>query len=60
MKRVQFSATKFHKFMDATQELNWENSFEAHGFKTYQYDYNSYPRHSLSEEEYTWFVLRWS
>ena len=60
MKRVQFSATTFHKFMDATQDLDWVESFYVQGFKTYEYNANNYPRHSLSEEEYTWFVLRWS
>lgn len=60
MKRVKFSASTFHKFMNDTQELDWVESFKVHGFKTYEYDCSSYPRHSLSEEEYTWFILRWS
>jgi hypothetical protein len=46
--------------MDATQDLDWVESFYVQGFKTYEYNANNYPRHSLSEEEYTWFVLRWS
>ena len=65
MKRVKFNAEKFRKFMDATPGLDWVESFNIQGFKTYEYhadanSYPSYPRHSLSEEEYTWFIMRWS
>jgi hypothetical protein len=61
MKRIKFDTYDFPNFIDATDDImGWNESFISHGFKTYQNDFNSYPRHSLSEEEYTCFVLRWS
>lgn len=65
MNRIYFGMSKFPKFVDETVEYRtWQDSFKQFGFKTYEIiDFES-PNfsqhcHSLSEEEYTWFVLRW-
>lgn len=60
MNRVYFNAGSFKKFMDATYHNNWPDSFRIMGFKTYEYNRAFNPGHSLSPEEYTWFLLRWS
>jgi hypothetical protein len=63
MKRIHFNVADFPNFIDATDDIiGWHESFISQGFKTYQFDYSGgrYGYHSLSEEEYTWFVLRWS
>ena len=61
MKRIKFDTCDFPKFIDATDDIKgWTESFILQGYKTYEYHANRYPRHSLSEEEYTWFTLRWS
>ena len=61
MNRISFDAWKFPKFIAATSECDgWQESFSSQGYETYYYVYNKYPKHSLSNEEYTLFVLRWS
>ena len=61
MSRVKFDAYDFPKFIEATENENgWFESFKSQGYKTYDYSYRKYPKHSLSSKEYTLFVLRWS
>ena len=65
MNRVHFKLRDFPKFNKYAIDIRnnnyainytWEDVFAAAGYKTYQFG----NFHSLSEEEYTWFVLRWS
>ena len=75
MNRVYFEikvCPKFNRYMLSLyairhEGINWTNSvhdnwvaaFKSVGYKTYEYDHKN-QMHSLSEEEYTWFLLRWS
>lgn len=74
MSRVYFLVRDFPKFNSYAINMwrselksigvDWEVIFSTAGYKSYQFDgYDGFihkKRHSLSEEEYTWFVLRFS
>lgn len=62
MERVIFSPWKYPKFVSAQTALpTWEDHFLAEGFKTFVLE-AGYPSlyYSLSPEEYTLFILRYS
>lgn len=59
MKRITFCTVKFPKFHNLTSKRRtYEEDFEDAGFKTAVRE--GYCLYSLSEKEYTVFVLRWS
>jgi hypothetical protein len=61
MNRVYFNISDFPKFIDAAESCtSWTESFSKFGYKSYEHAYRKDRRNSLSAEEYTWFVLRWS
>jgi hypothetical protein len=62
MNRVYFNIRDFPKFIDAAESCtSWTESFSKFGYKSYEHaSYRKDRRNSLSAEEYTWFVLRWS
>jgi len=61
MNRIQFSILNFPKFYSAkavSGQKTLIDDFTYEGFKSIEV--HSYETFSLSEEEYTWFTLRWS
>jgi hypothetical protein len=61
MKRIRFcvlSFPLFHKWVTTTSSLTWDEDFIDAGFKSAVRE--GYCLYSLSEEEYTIFVLKWS
>ena len=61
--RIFFNITDFPNFLfeERWDHLKWAESFEQAGYLTYRFGpSNNNHYHSLSEEEYTLFVLRWS
>ena len=72
MKRIEFAMADFPNVSDAYLSENVDGGFcgflKRDGFKTIQFvtefdlaQPNSFRNtHSLSVEEYTWFILRWS
>ena len=69
MERVMIFSKEFPKLRVWAREeydiYSFVNSCRRAGFKTVKYepdahDFNDYNRYSISAEEYTWFILRWS
>lgn len=61
MKRVKFSIHDFPKFLEWTytsEHIFWIMDFKLAGFHSAENHQGGLM--SLNEEEYTWFVLRWS
>jgi hypothetical protein len=62
MKRVVFQMhdfTNFVHYVQGTDNDSWEQDFIEAGFKTILWDGSATGGCSLSEEDYTWFVLKW-
>lgn len=68
MERVMIHSKKFPKLRKwAIEEhdiYSFVNACRRAGFKTMKYEpdvhVGDYYRYSISAEEYTWFILRWS
>ena len=58
MKRITFFTVNFPKFYLTSKRRTYEEDFKDAGFKTAVRE--GYCLYSLSEKEYTVFVLRWS
>jgi hypothetical protein len=64
---MYFSVKDFPKFIQETLHIgSWQDSFRDTGFKTYRITLDLADpdhitkRHWLDDEEFTWFVLRFS
>jgi len=60
-----FYMEDFPRVVEAASSLGYAEFLRRDGFKTTEYIGNKFevsycPSHCMSEEEYTWFVLRWS
>jgi hypothetical protein len=62
MKKIYVSDFPKFKEMFWRDGLSWQATFRANGFKSVIEDhaFASADRVLISDEEYTWFVLRWS
>lgn len=64
MKRVNFQIHDFPNFVKYAHDSGndaWEQDFIDAGFSSIKWGYDGVGGFcSLSEEEYTWFILRWS
>jgi hypothetical protein len=68
MKRVMIHSDEFPKLRKWAREehdtYGFFNACNKAGFKTVKYEPNAYVsdycRYSISAEEYTWFMMRWS
>ena len=66
MNTVKFDLTQFPRFhricrsMWAAYDQKYHETFKEHGFTTIGRIAHGPERWSMSEEEYTWFVLKWS
>lgn len=58
---IEFNIRDFPKFLIHWwgTDLPYQEQFSAHGFISCCEIYHK-TRYSLSEDEYTWFVLKWS
>jgi len=60
-----FYMSDFPKVMEAASGLGYAELLRRDGFKTIEYIGNKFgvsysATHRMSEEEYTWFIMRWS
>lgn len=66
MNRVQFDLEKFPRFhrvcmaMWAAYDQKYCETFNEHGFNTVKRPTREGEYWTMSEEEFTWFVLKWS
>ena len=67
MERVMIHSKEFPKVYKWAREheiYGWMDACRRTGFKTMKYEPDAhvgdYYRYSISAEEYTWFLLRWS
>ena len=64
MKIVKFNASDYPRLVQACDtNFGYAEFLRRDGFKTIQYiseiTQSTHPSHYLSEEEYTWFLLKW-